>query len=184
MKKIIFAIYFILSAVVGYAQTISWVSLRNEKFSDNSYSIVIEDSLQNSQKFINAKQWVAKTFNDYKGAIQFEDKDNGKIVIKGIMPVEQFRGEDIKEIYNVNIDFTLTIDIKPEKYRLKFENMKAYVKKKVDFGLMAHNSEKEMSLDDFLSWDSGAKMNSTSFYRSFAGLLNSAITAINTNDDF
>lgn len=41
-----------------------------------------------SKQRINAKEWVATTFGDYKRVIQFEDTENCKLIIKGVSPID------------------------------------------------------------------------------------------------
>ena len=71
-----------------------------------------------TELFVKANTWVAKTFNDAKSVIQMSDKDAGKIIAKGAMSVS--RKEPFIAEYLVK--FTLTIDVKDNKYRCIFSD--------------------------------------------------------------
>jgi len=73
------------------------------------YTEVFESQNSKDNLFKNAKTWIAKSFGEYNKVLQFEDREAGKIVIKGIteMPVGLVS----------HIKYILTIDVKENKYR-------------------------------------------------------------------
>lgn len=184
MKRIV-AIMFVASLwVVGQSQTITAYSLRKEPFGGNTYTITQTDSVNNPQKFLNAKQWAVKTFAEYKDVIQYEDAQNGRLVVKGVLPVNFYYGTDTREKYTPLLRFTLTVDIKPEKYRLKFENMSILLIKEVGLGAMSHTSKTEMPLSEFMGINVPAEQNRDNLSAALTGLINSAISSITFYDDF
>lgn len=89
-------------------------------------SEVVSSELKQKQLFANAQEWIAKTFGDYKRVLQFEDENNGKIVIKGLSPVEYSISSEIlgiKITNSENVRFTLTIECKDNKYRYTIDNV-------------------------------------------------------------
>lgn len=88
---------------------------------DASYSKIVESDVPLNTKFVNAKQWIAKTYGDYKAVLQFEDEQSGKIIIKGISPMEK-----VTNAYS-NMHYTLTIDCRNDKFRVKFENLRTRI---------------------------------------------------------
>jgi len=117
MKKLVTAIFILFACNISYSQDFPTNSNGEIEFSE-----VVEVSLPQNLLFANAKEWVAKTFGDYKSVIQFEDNNDCKLIIKGISDIN----------YSVNIagfsqvrqvNYTLTIECKTEKYRFKISNI-------------------------------------------------------------
>ena len=81
---------------------------------------IVQSNLSSSLLFANAKEWIAKTFGDYKKVLQYEDAQNFKVIIKGKIPtneyVNNYSGLIIQEWSEI-IDFTLTIECKDKRYR-------------------------------------------------------------------
>ena len=65
------------------------------------------------QKHLLAKEWVAKSFGDYKSVLQFEDDKNHKIIVKGFSEMS----DDSK------LSHTITIDSKDERYRVQITDL-------------------------------------------------------------
>ncbi len=83
----------------------------NEEISE-----IVEISMTKNKLYSNAQEWITRTFGDYKSVIQFEDPQNGRLIIKGLSRinyVEQNQLGIIKEKMN----YTITIDCKDHKYR-------------------------------------------------------------------
>lgn len=86
------------------------------------FSGIIENNLSKDKMFSNAKEWIAKNFVDYKKVIQFEDKEEGKIIIKGVSNVSYIHESDIHNT-SESIKYTITIECKDHKYRYKIEDI-------------------------------------------------------------
>lgn len=101
--------------VLSFAQTGYLLPIDQE-----SGKVIYRDTRDVSNKkemlFKNAQSWITKSFGDYKSVIQFEDKDAGKLVIKGWAGVEHV-------LYS-RIQFRVTIDVKDNKYRCVIEDIK------------------------------------------------------------
>lgn len=83
---------------------------------DIEFSEIVETTSKKNVLHANAKEWVAKTFKDYKSVLQFEDNENCKLIIKGLSDIEHISGIpglSTKE----NISYTITIESKDGKYR-------------------------------------------------------------------
>lgn len=121
MKKFILTIACMLTMCgISFAQ----VSPEQVSIEDNSYSIVVNGDLPIATKFLNAREWIAKTFGDYKSVLQFEDEENGKIIIKGTTPLEQERKiSSFPDFYTPKMSYTITLDFKDDRFRIKMEDI-------------------------------------------------------------
>jgi hypothetical protein len=86
-------------------------TLAQEKF----FFEILESTSTKEILFKNAQTWVAKSYGDYKSVLQFEEKDAGKLIIKGT--------SSIKSKYSSRIKYTLELDIKDKKYRVNLSDM-------------------------------------------------------------
>ncbi|MEA5260640.1 DUF4468 domain-containing protein [Arcicella aquatica] len=77
---------------------------------------VVEVKNTKAKLYANAQTWIAKTFGDYKAVIQFEDKEQGRLIIKGLSDL------DLRSYPNFN--YTITIDVKESKYRYSINDIK------------------------------------------------------------
>jgi hypothetical protein len=82
-----------------------------------SYSSVQDVKNDKLALFKNAQTWVATTFGDYKSVVQFEDKEAGKLILKGQSP--------LKSILQDRIRFKVAIDVKDNKYRVVIDDLEA-----------------------------------------------------------
>ncbi|NID09385.1 DUF4468 domain-containing protein [Fibrivirga algicola] len=77
-----------------------------------SYQQVIQVKNNKASLFKNAQTWVTKSFGDYKSVIQFEDKEAGRLVIKGFSDIN-----DAASIFS-KLKYVITIDCKDDRYRV------------------------------------------------------------------
>ncbi len=87
---------------------------------DLEFSEIITCSMSKDSLYNNAKNWAVNTFYDYKEVLQFEDKEDGKLIIKGI-----YKPQTQQNILNKESEifwFTITFDFKDNKYRYKVGN--------------------------------------------------------------
>ncbi len=79
--------------------------------------IYLKDSLYPKEKiYLRAKTWLTNTFNDVKQVIQMEDKDEGRLIGKGLVTI-------VPAVLNSPAtygNFTLQLDVKEGKIRYKF----------------------------------------------------------------
>jgi hypothetical protein len=98
------------------------------EFGRVEYRDVVElDSMSKEQLFTNAKQWITRTYGDYKKVLQNEDKENGVINIKakidGGFSETQFMS---LLLYNGwQVEYILTIECKDNRYRYTFSDFVA-----------------------------------------------------------
>lgn len=98
----------------------------------NSYSIVDSLNVSPDVAYNNAQEWIVKSTVSYKGAIQYENRDQKKIIAKSGIAFP-YKSADNVESY---LRFDLIIEMKESKYRIKLENIKVYsILHSVDFGL-------------------------------------------------
>ena len=81
MKKLI--ILFLLSLSINLLAQNNQIGNFEDSIiiTDASYSKIVDSDVPLKTKFLNAKQWIAKTYGDYKAVLQFEDEQSGKITI-------------------------------------------------------------------------------------------------------
>jgi hypothetical protein len=89
---------------------------------DSSFEFKLIDSVSASKQelYTRARQFVALQFKDSKEVIQMDDKEAGKIICKGtLMPsAKAALGVPVQSY----IEFTMTIDLKDNKYRCVLSN--------------------------------------------------------------
>lgn len=120
---------------------------------NNSFEHVFQSSIPANTKQLNAKQWVAKNFGDYKSVLQFEDDANHRIIIKGTMTIYDWnRGESVLIIEdNHSLSFTLTIDNKDDRFRARIEDMKVHVvRNSYVLGRKSNLTDEVISCDEYL----------------------------------
>lgn len=129
MKKVIWLFTIvILNINMLHAQ----IGINEINIEMDSFSKIFSNTNPAETKLSNAKEWVAKTYGDYKAVLQLEDEANCKLIIKGInkLPSEQSieaKGA-IEIIRHPQLRYTLTIDCKDDKYRIKLENIRVEIK--------------------------------------------------------
>ncbi|MDR6564682.1 MULTISPECIES: DUF4468 domain-containing protein [unclassified Arcicella] len=77
---------------------------------------VVEVKNTKAKLYANAQTWIAKTFGDYKSVIQFEDKEQGRLIIKGLSRLDLDLYPDMK--------YVITVDVKEGKYRYAITDIK------------------------------------------------------------
>lgn len=113
MKKLI------LSALMTILFNFIYAQDKDFKESD-----VIEVKLNKKQIHSNAKDWIVKTFGDYKSVLQFEDDD--KIIIKGYSDLDaKIRDISVSDLHTIDtkVYYTLTIESKENKFRYKLDDI-------------------------------------------------------------
>lgn len=111
--------YFLIVSLLLVASNVFAQNESFEDFTPQSTSInrVYENTNSKSVNQVAAKQWIAKTYGDYKSVLQFEDDDNGKIIIKG---KSKMWAEEYSTYY---LEYTMTIDSRDNKYRISLDDI-------------------------------------------------------------
>lgn len=110
MKKIFCILLLLTATIISFAQDFS---IDIKSISDELSRVYETSANQASVKHILAKEWVAKTFGDYKSVLQFEDDNACKIIVKGFSPMS----DDSK------LSYTITIDSRDDKYRVVISDL-------------------------------------------------------------
>lgn len=84
------------------------------------YEAVTECDLPKETIYDNILVWVASSFNSAQDVIQLQDKEAGKLIIKGNFKENVTMGIASK---NVTTYFTLQFDVRDQKYRYRFIDM-------------------------------------------------------------
>ena len=156
MRKVILILSFMFVQFKLCAQIIGSDIVIDDK---QCFSKVYNNSNDISKKFSNAKEWIAKTYGDYQSVLQFEDDKNYKIIIKGVQTFEEERAETSHSsgrvfiFTNASLCYTLTIDFKEDRYRLKMEDICVKERVKTNIIMLSSLSTEEFikTVDDFTS---------------------------------
>lgn len=118
MRKSIFTSIVVVSIAIIFSGCAGGLSIIE---SEREFQKTFEDfDLSKSEIYTKSLQWLARTYTDSKEVIEFQDEKVGKIIGRG-MSIVVFNPTLIAPI-NINIQYTLTIDIKENKVRLTFSN--------------------------------------------------------------
>ena len=136
-SKFLFSIFFLVTlSFFAQAQNNSPTVPIDSATNKITYSKVVwvDSSLLKLELFSRAREWFAKAFKSSNNVIQMEDKENGKIVGKGLTQVYcKSLGGDRKSGF---INFTLSIYIKDGRY--KYEITDFY-----------HSGQPELNIPDY-----------------------------------
>ena len=113
--KIKLFLLFIFISNLNYSQDLVFPIEANGEI---EISEVVEINIAKNKLYANAKEWVAKTFGDYKEVIQFEDANDGKLIMKGLSDVLS-KSNGSKE----SMSYTITIECKDKKYRYRINDV-------------------------------------------------------------
>jgi hypothetical protein len=80
----------------------------------------VDSATSQSDLFARSREWFAKTYRSANNVIQLEDKENGKIVGKGVFSVT---GKSMGTTYDSGIiNYTITVQAKDGRYKYTLEN--------------------------------------------------------------
>lgn len=118
MRKILFFVLFITN--VSYAQINEF-----RISSDGNIDIeeIVELNVPKDVLYQNAQEWIVQTFGDYKSVIQFEDKENFKLIMKGFTPIEHVWYNNLGGKTKEEMSYTIAIECKDGKYRYKISDI-------------------------------------------------------------
>lgn len=110
MKSVLLSLVIILAIpAVSNLAAAQTVQLPKSAEGKVTFEQIVESELTKDALYKSAQTWITRTFGDYKTVVQFEDKEAGRIILKGISKLEQLLYTDFK--------FVITIDTKAQKYR-------------------------------------------------------------------
>lgn len=138
---------------IGFT-TMAQVEPKDVVVVNNTFEHVFQSTIPANTKQLNAKQWIAKNFGDYKSVLQFEDDANHRIIIKGTMTIiDETGGKDGLNIEtNHSLSFTLTIDSKDDRFRARIDDMSVHaVRNAYILGRKSNLSDKNLTCDDYLN---------------------------------
>ena len=115
MKKVILFILFsiIVISFIGCA------SLGEVPEEERTFQKIYDLEMSKNEIYDKSLYWMAETFVDSKAVIEVRDKENGKIIGKGIM---KYFILGVKKL----VRYTMIIDIKEDKLRLTFKDYVAF----------------------------------------------------------
>ena len=115
-KTLFFQLVFTLIANIATSQTTLPVDTETGKVTFSEV-VKVDSSLTQNALYLNAQKWLTKAFKDANSAIQFEDKEEGKVIAKGTDEVRFKQGMQIGDQSGGHFGFTLTITVKDGRYK-------------------------------------------------------------------
>jgi len=115
MNKFLWYVACIIS-VIAFA---SCGSMPVAPVEDRTVQKVHDIALTKNEIYDLSLEWVAKTFIDSREVIELKDKDNGKVIGKGLT---SFRGKVGWFSADIPCRFTLILEAKDNKYRTTYTN--------------------------------------------------------------
>jgi len=98
----------------------SCASVPTAPIEDRSVQKVHDIDLTKNEIYDISLEWMARTFFDNQEVIELTDKDNGKIIGKGLTI---FKGKIGWFSANIPCRFTLVVEAKDNKYRTTYNNL-------------------------------------------------------------
>lgn len=90
---------------------------------DCSYKVIDSVIFSKDQLYLKAREWAARSFVKANEVIQMDDKEAGKIICKGYFEIEGAKNGFGMTLGMDYVSFTLSIDIRDNKYRLLLEDL-------------------------------------------------------------
>lgn len=87
------------------------------------HRVVEAKGLKKDQLFDGTKMWIAETFRSAKAVIEYEDKEKGTIIGNGIIKYP-CSGFNCVAKGDWKVLFTMKVDVKEDRFRLSFTNLK------------------------------------------------------------
>lgn len=100
------------------------VLLASSTFAQNAISvdtIIQAKGINKDEIFVKISTWIAQKYNSAQDVIQYSDKDAGVIICKGTFH-HKFGSPGFYAQFYGYIDYTLSIKMKDEKYRITVDN--------------------------------------------------------------
>ena len=116
MNRIVCSFACVISAIA----LVSCASAPIAPVEDRSMQKVHDIDLTKNEIYDLSLEWMARTFFDNKEVIEIKDKENGKIIGKGIT---MFKGKIGWFSADIPCRFTLILEAKDNKYRTTYNNL-------------------------------------------------------------
>lgn len=121
MKISIITFFLIFLYFKGYSQTASYLPIDKEtKLITYSEVVIMDSTINKNELYSRAREWFAKAFKSSINVIQMDDKENGKIIGKGLTQV--YHKSFGKSYPSGNINFTISLYLKDGKYKYEITN--------------------------------------------------------------
>jgi hypothetical protein len=92
---------------------------------DRSFERIVEvTGYSKDQIYSFSKIWVAENFKSAKAVIEYDNKEEGVIIGNGVIPYPCSGGLSCMGTADWKVPFTMRIDIKDQKFRLTFSNIR------------------------------------------------------------
>lgn len=101
------------------ASCAQWAIPPESPIEERSLQKVHEIKLSKNEIYDRALEWMAQTFVDSKAVIELKDKENGKIIGKGM---SSFNVDSGLILVPIPCRFTLILEAKDNKYRTTYDN--------------------------------------------------------------
>ena len=110
--------------------------------------VVLDSTYRKDILYRNAKLFFTDIFKSSKDVIQYDDKEEGKIIAKGVLSTSGKQGNFLVTSYDTwNLHFSLEIFCKDGKYRYRIYDFSIYAEREVA-GTQTSNYSSTISLDE------------------------------------
>ncbi|MBI1342132.1 MAG: DUF4468 domain-containing protein [Terrimonas sp.] len=128
-------------------QLLSFLSFAQKRESEplEAHKIIQADSISKNELYNRAMSWIAETFKSANNVIQLQDKENGKILIKGAIKYDAPAFSPGTN-YSGNFFFTLSLEFKDGKYKYDIDNVyhQAYLSRYSEGGIYLDKGKKKI----------------------------------------
>jgi len=119
MKKVLLSVLFTSVSIFASAQNLP-VDPETKKI---TYTEVVETpGIKQNDLYSRAQTWFAKTYGSSKSVLEIQDKENGKLMGKGITEVS-FKNPPMGTRYGGIVRYTISVLVKDGKYKYSISDL-------------------------------------------------------------
>jgi hypothetical protein len=116
-----------LSLVLVLLTLSGCASMHRVAETDRSFERIVEVAgYSKDQIYSSSKMWVAGNFKSAKSVMEYDNKEEGVIIGNGVIAYPCSGGLSCMGTANWKVPFTMRIDIKDQKFRITFSNIKLF----------------------------------------------------------
>ena len=195
MRKFLFTVAFVISICSPILGQLKQEDIKlYPEDTTNVVKVVLESKLDKQATYRGIKEFLVKKLPEGVKAIELDDIDNGLLVAKSVRPLHSKRFVKGSLEYEMlsDVSYTLTVEVKDNRFRLKYEDMfvQQIMKckgmpdtplKPQSMEKLANNIAKGDPIDPFIIFDSECR----EMVRAFIADLSNAINvSVSSFDDF
>ena len=139
--------YFLVFSILALTGCVTQEQMQaNQAALENSLKEYVEiveiDSFSQKEIYVESKRWLARNFKSSNNVIQYDDPETGTIIGKGNFAFPCTGYIECTAYANSNVNFTLTIESKDNRARLKFDDLGIYMPSSMYNGMVLPGGDK------------------------------------------